>query len=290
MDRAASYPPTLRGPLLYNARTIIASTAVLKGAWMARHSREDRADAAQARAEAAQVRTETSRARADAARTMGARADGAREGRAHVVMGATRYMAIVPCIALLAAAVALMIATLVDTVHVTIEAVNGEVELADMMVEYIEFADFFLLAIVLYIMSIGLYSLFIDDTIPMPKWLEIHNLEDLKEKLIGVIVVVMGVYFLGKLIHGTDAQSLLYMGLGIAAVVFALGYFARFVIIGEEGGGDSAAPSTVIVTHPGVVEEGGDAGASQPSASQPAPGVVVVSPTASQGGEDQSCD
>ena len=165
------------------------------------------------------------------------------------VMGASRYMAIVPCIALLAAAVALMVATLVSTVEVTIEAFEGTVDLSDMMVEYIEFADFFLLAIVLYIMSIGLYSLFIDDTIPMPEWLEIHNLEDLKEKLIGVIVVVMGVFFLGKLIHGTAAQDLFYTGIGIAAVVLALGYFARFVIIGHKDSEGAVAPSTIVVSH-----------------------------------------
>ena len=166
-----------------------------------------------------------------------------------VFVGSTRFMAIVPCIALLAAAIALMIATLVSTVQVTIEAFNGEVALADMMVEYIEFADFFLLSIVLYIMSIGLYSLFIDDTIPMPHWLEIHNLEDLKEKLIGVIVVVMGVFFLGKLIHGTAALDLMYTGVGIAAVVLALGYFARYVIIGAEEGEGNEPTNTVIVTH-----------------------------------------
>ena len=167
----------------------------------------------------------------------------------HRLMGMSRYMAIVPCIALLVAAIALMLATLVSTVTVTIEAFEGTVELSDMMVEYVEFADFFLLAIVLYIMSVGLYSLFIDDTIEMPEWLEIHNLEDLKEKLIGVVVVVMGVFFLGKLIHGTAAQDLFYMGIGVAAVVLALAYFARFVIIGHHGEENGGAPSTIVVAH-----------------------------------------
>lgn len=149
------------------------------------------------------------------------------------IVGYTRLMAIVPCIGLFAAAIALTIVTLISTVEVTVEVAHGSVTMSDMLVEYIEFADFFLLAIVLYIMSIGLYSLFIDDSIPMPSWLEIHDLDDLKEKLIGVIVVVMGVFFLGKLIHGTDAQELMLTGFGIAAVILALAYFARHIIAGH---------------------------------------------------------
>lgn len=148
-------------------------------------------------------------------------------------VGYTRFMAFVPCIGLLAAAIALTIVTLVSTVEVTVEVAHGAVSMQDMLVEYIEFADFFLLAIVLYIMSIGLYSLFIDDSVPMPHWLEIHDLDDLKEKLIGVIVVVMGVFFLGQLIHGADARDLLFKGLAIAAVIFALAYFARHIIAGH---------------------------------------------------------
>ena len=40
----------------------------------------------------------------------------------------------------------------------------------------IEAVDVFLIAIAVYIMSLGLYSLFIDDTLPVPRWLEVHNL------------------------------------------------------------------------------------------------------------------
>ena len=174
---------------------------------------------------------------------------------AKLVVGYTRFMAIIPCIGLLAASVALMVVTLVATVQVTVEAAESAITLQDLMVEYIEFADFFLLAIVLYIMAVGLYSLFIDDDVPMPHWLEIHDLEDLKEKLIGVIVVVMGVFFLGKLIHGTEAQNLLYIGVGIAAVVLALGYFARYVIIGEHASEPTEHTSTLIVAHPGTPPE-----------------------------------
>lgn len=152
----------------------------------------------------------------------------------HRLLGYSRFMAIIPALGLFVAAVALTVATFINTIEVTIEAIGGHLVMQDMLVEYIEFADFFLLSIVLYIMSIGIYSLFVDDQIELPHWLEIHNLDDLKEKLIGVIVVVMGVFFLGRLIHGASAVDLLCMGAGIGAVILALSYFVRHVMVAHK--------------------------------------------------------
>ena len=122
------------------------------------------------------------------------------------------------------------VATLVRTIVVTYEAVTLSLELQQMLVEYIEFADYFLLGIVLYLMSIGLYSLFIDSRIDLPPWLKIRSLDDLKEKLVSVVIVVMGVFFLGKLLLGAQSEDLAYMGVGIGAVVLSLSYFVRHVM------------------------------------------------------------
>lgn len=154
--------------------------------------------------------------------------------RERKLVGYSRFMAVVPSIGLFVSSIALTIATLISTVVVTFEAATGHLSMQDMLVEYIEYADFYLLAVVLYIMSVGLYSLFIDDGIDMPSWLKIHNLDDLKEKLVGVIVVVMGVYFLGLLIHGAQPVDLLLKGLGICAVIFALAYFVRHVMFAHK--------------------------------------------------------
>ena len=154
------------------------------------------------------------------------------------LVGYTRFMAAVPSFGLFIAAVAMTLSTLLSTVGVTIEVIKGELTMQDMLVEYIEYADFFLLSIVLYIMSVGLYSLFIDDKIEMPSWLEIHTLDDLKEKLVSVIVVVMGVYFLGRLIHGAAALDLLCMGGGIGAVILSLAYFVRHIMVAHKAHAD----------------------------------------------------
>lgn len=164
-----------------------------------------------------------------------ARSARASVARAHRIAGYTRFITAIPCIGLFIAAVALTISTLVSTVLVTVEVVQGRIGMQDMLVDYIEYADFFLLAVVLYIMAIGLYSLFIDHDVVMPSWLTINTLDDLKELLVSVIGVVMAVYFLGRLIHGSNPQDLLFIGLGTAAVIMALAYFVKHVISSHDG-------------------------------------------------------
>ena len=82
-----------------------------------------------------------------------------------------------------------------------------------------------LLATVLYVIAVGLFELFVDDRLDLPLWLEIHDLNDLKDKLIGVIVVVMGVLFLGQVVTWDGQRDLMGYGVGIALVIAALTWF-----------------------------------------------------------------
>lgn len=90
---------------------------------------------------------------------------------------------------------------------------------------FIENADIFLVGTALYIMSLGLFELFIDDSINLPGWLVIHTLDDLKDKLIGVIVVVMAVVFLGHVVTWHGETGIIYLGGAIGLVVAGLTYF-----------------------------------------------------------------
>ena len=146
-------------------------------------------------------------------------------GLARRIPNYSRFIVGVPVLGLLAGSVTLTIIAAVETARVVIHAVGGELVKKDAVLEFIELADVFLLATVLYIMALGLYELFIDDALPLPAWLTIHSLEDLKSKLVGVVAVVLAVSFLGAVIKGTEPQELMYLGVGIAAVVAAMGYF-----------------------------------------------------------------
>lgn len=145
--------------------------------------------------------------------------------------GLTRYLVVAPIGGLFIAAVVLTVVAVVDVFKITYEAATAHGSLNQTVVGFIEVADIFLLAVVLYIMALGLYELFIDPDLPLPEWLVVRSLEDLKEKLVGVVVVVLAIFFLGRLIESDNPQEALYLGVGIAAVIASLAYFAKSVLL-----------------------------------------------------------
>lgn len=99
-----------------------------------------------------------------------------------------------------------------------------------LMLFAVETADLFLIAVVLYVTAAGLYALFMgrrptSKDGEVAKWLEVETLDDLKQNLLGVVVVAMAVFFLGVLVKDDVTLNLLETGGGIAAVVAALGWY-----------------------------------------------------------------
>ena len=91
-------------------------------------------------------------------------------------------------------------------------------------VELIEITDIILLGTVLYIVALGLFQLFIDKNLPLPHWLQVNELTDLKRDLISVTVVLLGVSFLGEVVNWEGSTDVLPLGAGIAFVISALGF------------------------------------------------------------------
>ena len=149
------------------------------------------------------------------------------------VTGWTRFIAGVPAAGLFLASIVLAVSTFIDMVATTIECVAEGASLQMMATEYIEFADIFLLAVVLYIMALGLFTLFVSDKIPLPHWLEFHDFDDLKERLGSVICVMLGVFFLGVVMKGTTGIDLVWLGLASAIIIAALTLFVKHVIKGD---------------------------------------------------------
>lgn len=92
-------------------------------------------------------------------------------------------------------------------------------------VKCIELTDLFLLGTVIYIVALGLYELFVEPDLPMPSWLRFDSLDDLKDKLTGVIVVLLAVTFLTYVTTWSGTSSILYLGAAIGSVITALGLF-----------------------------------------------------------------
>lgn len=136
---------------------------------------------------------------------------------------------IIAVVCLFAGAVALLVYGALQTVQVISGGFSAGVSskgAKTLILGLIELTDLFLLATVVYITAAGLYELFIDDNLPLlPSWLIIHNLDDLKNKLIAVVIVVLGVLFLGQVVSWDGTRDLLGYGVAVAVVIAALTYF-----------------------------------------------------------------
>lgn len=146
--------------------------------------------------------------------------------RALGLLSATRYLIIIAVLCTLIGATTLLLYGAKETISVVAALFAGEgLKAKALILSFIELTDLFLLATVLYVIAIGLFELFVDDRMDLPNWLEIHDLNDLKEKLIGVLIVVMGVLFLGQVVTWDGQRDLLQYGAGNALVIAALTYF-----------------------------------------------------------------
>jgi uncharacterized membrane protein YqhA len=146
------------------------------------------------------------------------------------ILASSRYLIIIAVLATFLAAVALLVYGGLTVLHVIYEMfASGQfttTEAKHFSVEFIEIIDLLLLGTVLYIVSLGLYELFIDERIVMPNWLVITNLDDLKGKLLGVITVLLAVTFLGDVVTWDGSQGILWLGLATGLVLLALGYLS----------------------------------------------------------------
>ena len=141
------------------------------------------------------------------------------------LLGFSRYVVLIAVIGLLLASIAVYVFGGIMTVSVIVEGYqegfNAEGARA-FSTDLIELIDLFLLGTVMFMTSIGLYELFVDPEIKIPKWLSVGNVEELKFNLVVVISVMLMVLFLGA--AAGDSESALHRlayGGGIALVIVA---------------------------------------------------------------------
>ncbi|MCF8554289.1 MAG: YqhA family protein [Candidatus Nanopelagicales bacterium] len=138
----------------------------------------------------------------------------------------SRFVVIVPALAAIVGAIVLMILGSVEILRAALGVVVEQVPLKETIVDVLASIDAILLGTVLLVIGYGLYELFVDTHLDVPDWLEINNLDDLKAKLIGVIVAIIAVIFVGELVDADSANDVMYYGIGSGAVVIALAAFS----------------------------------------------------------------
>jgi uncharacterized membrane protein YqhA len=142
------------------------------------------------------------------------------------ILGLTRYVVFVPALASIIGALVLMGQGSIEMVKAVIDSVTGKSYLKVAIVEVLTAVDAILLGTVLLVIGYGLYELFVDTALEVPDWLTINDLDDLKSKLIGVVVAIISVIFVGVFVDSNRAADVVSYGLGAGALVTGLAIFA----------------------------------------------------------------
>jgi uncharacterized membrane protein YqhA len=142
------------------------------------------------------------------------------------ILGLTRYAVIVPALASILGALLLMAQGSIAIVQVIFKAISNNFGLKETIVEVLTAVDAILLGTVLLVIGYGLYELFIDADIDVPQWLKVQDLDDLKSKLIGVVVAIVAVVFVGVFVDSNRADEVISYGVGAGALVAGLALFA----------------------------------------------------------------
>ncbi len=97
--------------------------------------------------------------------------------------------------------------------------------------------DLYLIGATLMIAAFGFYELFVSKVgraggrrpLPLPAWLEMEDLDDLKARVISMIILVTAVTFTNVLLEfQEDELNVLYLGAGVAIFIGALTVYLRF--------------------------------------------------------------
>ena len=104
----------------------------------------------------------------------------------------------------------------------------------DIVAGIIGAVDLYLIAVVMFIFSFGVYELFISDIDEASgkngsKLLAIHSIDELKDKIAKVIVMVLVVNFFQRVLHTTFSTPLemLYFAVSITALAVGLNFLSK---------------------------------------------------------------
>jgi uncharacterized membrane protein YqhA len=154
------------------------------------------------------------------------------ERRFERALGLSRIVVVVPVIVLLLAS----ISSFVYGTDVFIRSVTRVVADPKLTSHNLGFllllTDLFLVGATLMIAAFGFYDLFITDvhasSLRLPAWLRMRDLDDLKARVISMIILVAAVSFADVAVENGGGLNTLYLGGAVALVIAALTAFLHF--------------------------------------------------------------
>lgn len=142
------------------------------------------------------------------------------------ILGTSRFLIILAVLGAFVSSATLQVFGLIRVVAVIADLLRaGDVSAAaskSLIADTVAIIDIFLIGTVLFVISAGLYQLFVHPDLPLPGWLKIESLDDLKENLTEVIVVALLVAFLGQAVEWKGDLEILGLGLAVSSVIVAV--------------------------------------------------------------------
>lgn len=133
----------------------------------------------------------------------------------------SRYLVLLIVISSFVATVAATVWGVYETVQVLVVLFTKYKDASSAVGYFVQLMDIFLMAAVLYIFTVAMYELFVDE-LDLPKWLLIQNFDQLKTILSNLVVLILAVSFLKYFLERNDPLSTLLYGLAVTAVAYAL--------------------------------------------------------------------
>jgi uncharacterized membrane protein YqhA len=157
------------------------------------------------------------------------------EERLGQALSLSRIVVVVPVIVLLLAA----ISSFAYGTDVFVRSVSRVVEDPELTSHNLGFllllTDLFLVGATLMIAAFGFYDLFItridarSPSLRLPDWLRMRDLNDLKARVISMVILVATVTFVDVVVESAAGLNTLYLGAAVALVIGALTAYLRLV-------------------------------------------------------------
>lgn len=165
--------------------------------------------------------------------------------------GFSRLIVEIGVLSALAFSLALFVAAIVQAYVSITEAfarLGEEDTTKHLMIAAVEQTDTLLVAMALLIISLGMQSLFIGGIVNVPEWLHIRTFEDLKQKLLGIVITAIAVDFFSVALAWTGGYDVLIYGAAVAAMILSIGVYSVILSRQSErqqvGGSHQAGPDT----------------------------------------------
>lgn len=145
-------------------------------------------------------------------------------------IGQSRFIVLLAVISVLLVAAALFLIGVLQAITGIANAAAAVSDLvfnaATLTIVFLEIVSTMLKAVVFYIIGVGLYSLFISP-LNLTVSLGIETLNDLEDKIVSVVIVILAVTFLEHFVQWEKPLETLQFGAALAVVVAALVFFQR---------------------------------------------------------------